>query len=272
MSNFEPKLLLPVNVSKNNYYVNYDKKEIESFFNNINFYTSPITKYETLYLQSKVISQDKLREAGFSITRSKDKADIIVISDPLERNINLYRYTDNFSIRSHKDIITPFLQEMSEDEPKNYKYIWASDLYKYIYKYDGNKDLYNNIVELLGSKDSNNIKMAMEFMTNANWENEELYLAEIFYNYEYQIFQNDYKNSISFKGFIKSLDFNPQTLYLSRPDSYRHLCKKDEHHDFVYNKFKQQLEEELEDVIKKYKIKIDKLEYSIDKTFNEEEE
>lgn len=271
------KLLMPVDLDKSQnykYYIKYNKADVDQFFDSINMYTNPITKFETLYLESKTISQNKLRDAGFSITRSKDKADMIVISslDSLIRNNSTYVWSDVISIRSHADDITPLMQLLVDEESKNYKYVFASDLYKAIYKYDGNKELFTQILELMHTNDNSNVQMAMEFMTNANWDGNELYLQELFNLFWQSCMRfHDYKNCISFKGFLKNLDFNPN-VHFYKADSYRDLCKTDEHHEYIYNKYKQEFENNLETLFKEYKIKLDKIEYSIDKSFFKEEE
>ncbi len=266
------KLLMPVDLDKSQnykYYIKYYKADVDQFFDNINMYTNPITKFETLYLESKTISQNKLRDAGFSITRSKDKADMIVISslESLIRNNSIYVWDDVISIRSHTDDITPLMQLLVDEESKNYKYVFASDLYKAIYKYDGNKELFTQILELMHTNDNSNVQMGMEFMTNANWDGNELYLQELFNLFwQSRMRFHDYKNCISFKGFLKNLDFNPNVSFY-KADSYRDLCKTDEHHEYIYNKYKEEFENNLETLFKEYKIKLDKIEYSIDKSF-----
>lgn len=271
------KLLMPVDLDKSQnykYYIKYNKADVDQFFDNINMYTNPITKFETLYLESKTISQNKLRDAGFSITRSKDKADMIVISslDSLIKNNSTYVWSDTISIRSHADDITPLMQLLVDEESKNYKYVFASDLYKAIYKYDGNKELFTQILELMHTNDNSNVQMAMEFMTNANWDGNELYLQELFNMFwQSRMRFHDYKNCISFKGFLKNLDFNPNVSFY-KADSYRDLCKTDEHHEYIYNKYKEEFENNLETLFKEYKIKLDKIEYSIDKSFFAKEE
>jgi hypothetical protein len=270
------KLLMPVDLDKSQnykYYIKYYKADVDQFFDNINMYTNPITKFETLYLESKTISQNKLRDAGFSITRSKDKADMIVISslESLIRNNSIYVWDDVISIRSHTDDITPLMQLLVDEESKNYKYVFASDLYKAIYKYDGNKELFTQILELMHTNDNSNVQMAMEFMTNANWDGNELYLQELFNLFwQSRMRFHDYKNCISFKGFLKNLDFNPNVSFY-KADSYRDLCKTDEHHEYIYNKYKEKFENNLETLFKEYKIKLDKIEYSIDKSLFEKE-
>lgn len=273
---FQNKLVMPPDLDQSaryKYYVKYDLEKLKEFISNINLYTNPITKFETVYLESKTISQDKLREAGFSITRSKDKADFIVITNPLlinDRNVWIWN-DGSLTIRHHNNKVTPILEDLVNEESKGYKYIFSSDLYKYIYKYDGNHELYSQIVELLGTNSPDNTRMAMEFMTNANWEGNELYLHEIFNVYWNRINDNDYKNSISFKGFIKNLDFSPHTIRLYLPVHYKELCKNDEHHDFVYNLFKEEFENKLKGLFEDYKIKLDVLNYSIDKSLFEKE-
>ncbi len=58
----------------NRYYMYYNIDPLNQFLSNVPKYDLPITKTETVYVESKSISQTKLRETGFKITRSKDNA------------------------------------------------------------------------------------------------------------------------------------------------------------------------------------------------------
>lgn len=241
----------------------YDKSEVDNLLSFLIFETGDLTG-KTVYIQSKQISQNKLREKGFSITRSKAKADFIVIND----------FEDEFHSGQWwmKDkqnyIIKPdSLREIQDNINNKYKHVYIKDIYKYLYSYEGNLELYESINSLLKSKDESNTKMAMEFMSNANWDSNEIYLMDLFYNHWYNnIRNNSYKTSISFRGFLESLPFAHESLDFSSANQYRAVCKNDEHHDFVYNKFKDKFKEELDSLITEYKIQIDKLEYSIDKS------
>ena len=78
-------MLIKPNVKSNWNWNGYLKEDVNEFMKNINFETSDISG-KTLYLQSKGIMQAKLRESGFTITRNKDKADVIVIDDLIKKS------------------------------------------------------------------------------------------------------------------------------------------------------------------------------------------
>ena len=267
-------MLIKPNVKSNWNWNGYLKEDVNEFMKNINFETSDISG-KTLYLQSKGIMQAKLRESGFTITRNKDKADVIVIDDLIKKSVNRYdesRYHFHSSFNSET-----FFDEIIQDESKNYKYIYTNELYKYLYKYEGNLELFNQLNDLLSSNSRDNTKMAMEMMSNANWEGNEIYLQELFNIYWYGSFNcnmrsNQYRNSISFKGFLNSLEFNYESLDLMDAMHYRELCLTEEHHNWVYEKYKQQFKNELDYLVKKHKIKLDRIEYSIDKNIIYENE
>lgn len=253
------------------YYIYYNVDPLIQFLNNIPRYDLPITKTETIYVECKNISQSKLRDVGFKITRSKDNATFIIIDNFLEINENIgwnssktFRFNDG--VKSEN-----FLDNRIIDIDKDYKYVQVKDIYPYLYKYEGNFELYNNIMQLLESANDANITMAMEFMVNANWEDDKVYLMDIFNSYGNTIYFNQYRTSISFKGFIESLGFNFRTVCLRKADHYRSYCSKEEHHQFVYNKFSEIFKEDLENLCKEYKIKLDDIKYSIDYNTQEEE-
>lgn len=244
----------------------FDKSEVDSLLSSLNFEQGDLTG-KTVYVQSKQISQNKLREKGFSITRSKDKADIIIINnlDDLvyEGWSTYWMHNKNNYVTSKPENIT----ELYENYTKGYKHVFIKDIYKYLYSYEGNRELYNNINELLKSGDDGNIKMAMEFMSNANWEGNDIYIMDLFSTYwSNYIRPHSYRTSISFKGFLESLSFNYDSTCFYNASDYRHVCRNDEHHQFVYDKYSSEFEQELKDLLTSYKIQIDKLEYSIDKS------
>lgn len=254
------------------YYRFYSTNVLKSFLQSISIYDLPITKTETIYIESKKISQSKLRETGFSITRSKDKATFIVIDSFLEinnsnswNNDNTVRYYDRTNSEN-------FIDNRLIDLDKDYSYITIENIYKHIYKYEGNVELYTSIKDLLASNVVSNATMAMEFMSNANWEGNKVYLMDIFNNYKEIIFYNPYRHSISFKGFSESLGFNFRSVNLRDADAYRPYCSSEEHHQFVFKKFEDSFKTSLADLIKEYKIQIDELKYSIDYNTVEETE
>jgi hypothetical protein len=256
----------------NRYYRFYSTNVLKSFLQSISIYDLPITKTETIYIESKKISQSKLRETGFSITRSKDKATFIVIDSFLEvndsnswNNDNAVRYYDRTNSEN-------FIDNRLIDLDKDYSYITIENIYKHIYKYEGNVELYTSIKDLLASNVVSNATMAMEFMSNANWEGNKVYLMDIFNNYKEIIFYNPYRHSISFKGFSESLGFNFRSVNLRDADDYRKYCSSEEHHQFVFKKFEDSFKTRLADLIKQYKIQVDELKYSIDYNTVEETE
>ena len=116
--------------------------------------------------------------------------------------------------------------------------------------------------------------MAMEMMVNANWEGNELYLAELFNNYyDPQIRFSTYKNSISFKSFLASGADEYVGLRLRDARDYKKYCSTEEHHQYVFKKFEKKFRDELEYLLDKFKLKMTGLSYEIDRgTDNEEEE
>ena len=264
------ELKIIANTSTSQYYSKYSTPDVEEFMENIPVYNSPITKFETIYLESKTISQSKLREAGFSITRSKDKADFIIISNPIKDVV--MKDSVEYTFYHYQNHFKEFNQNLVAEQSKGYKYLYDTELYQYLYKYEGNLELFNNVKELIVSGNQNNITMAMEFMTNANWNDNQIYLQHLFVQYWNTMNYSPYRTSISFKGFLDSLDFNYKSLYFGTASDYGKLCKTEEHHEWVYNLYKDRFEENLNRLMKDYKIKLDKIEYSIQKEYFEEEE
>lgn len=246
----------------------YDKSEVDNLLSSLQFETGDLTG-KTVYVQCKQISQNKLREKGFSITRSRDKADIIIINDVQDLIYNgwsTYRMINRNNYVATKAQVA-YIDDLYFNYTQNYKHVFIKDIYKYLYTYEGNRELYDNIYELLNSGDDANVKMSMEFMSNANWEGNEIYVMDLFSQFwKSAIRHNHYRNSISFKGFLESLGFNYDSTNFYNASDYRHVCKNDEHHNFVYDKYKDKFKQELDELISQYKIQIDKLEYSIDKS------
>lgn len=264
--------LLTPNSSR--FYKYYNLPALFKFLSEIPKYDLPITKTETIYVESKSISQSKLRDVGFKITRSKDNATFIIIDNFLdvEKNPHSYGYSDRITIRfNDRTRSEDFIDRRIDDLGKDYKYVQVKDIYPYMYKYEGNFELYSNIMQLLNSNNDTNTTMAMEFMVNANWEDDKVYLMDIFTNHCEKIYYNPYRTSISFKGFSESLGFNFRTVNLRTADDYRSYCSKEEHHQFVYNKFSERFKKDLEDLCKEYKIKLDDIKYSIDYNTQEKE-
>ena len=125
-----------VNPGSSNYWVQYYKEELETFRNGINYTTTPLNKTETLYIEGKGISQDKLRAAGFKITRLKDKADLIVIGDVLPITWR-YNNTDKttYYTTAVADTVDASMDQFIAEEALGYKYIHKKEIYPYLYKY-----------------------------------------------------------------------------------------------------------------------------------------
>lgn len=247
------------------YYSYYDLKQ---FLTNIPKYDLPITKTETVYVETKSISQTKLREAGFKITRSKENATFIIVDNFLSFNEdmtnlgwNLRKEVFRFNDRIRAE---DFIDNRIVDFLKDYKYIQVKDIYSTLYKYEVTFDLYSNIMQLFKSQEVSNVTMAMEFMSNANWEDDKVYLMDIFTNHAETIWHNPYRTSISFKGFTESLGFSFRSVYLKDPNDYRKYCSKEEHHQFVYNKFEEEFKERFKELVTRFKIKVNEFTYGID--------
>ena len=241
----------------------YDGIEFNNFFNSIVYNTSDISG-KCLYIESKTISQNKIRERGFTITRERYKADVIITSDYFNSKYNYcYGAKGNIAILESSHI-----EDFFSNFDSSYSYVLDKELYKYLYKYDGNQELFYSCQELLQSNSSDNVRMAMEFISNANWIGNEIYLKELFNNnWSFSSMRgNTYKTSVSFKGFINSLDFRHDNVSMYDASDYIDLCKNEEHHNWVYNKYEKKFKEELDDLFVKHKMKIDKIEYSIDKS------
>jgi hypothetical protein len=74
---------------------------------------------------------------------------------------------------------------------------------------------------------------------------------------------NKYKDSVNFKGFLMSLDFNYKNVNYYHADHYHDDCVTQEHHQFVFNKYDSAFKDELNYLMEKYKVKIDEFKYSI---------
>lgn len=264
-----------------------DKKELEDFRNYIKSKyvnsTENILK-KNIYIQDKSILQSKLRE-HFSIKRRVEDAEIVVIEDFLfvQGNFRTFCFWDhtlrktvydeskiefsNTNRYKSADIVTPFFEEIMNLK-ENQKVIFVKDIYKYLYKYEVNLDFYNQCNNLLNSKNPLNTKLAMELMTNANWENDMVYLAELYNKYGQTSMRIDYRTSISFKGFETT--YKPKlglvaTLNnsLRQPAAYIRYCTKPEHFDFVNSIYKQEFETALNGLFNSYNITVKNLEYNI---------
>ena len=264
------------------WYHYYDKHYTDYFFDSLMSKDYDIKKTETVYCLSKSISQTKLREAGFKITRSASKADLIIMDNYLKKAnevpYNTYSNTSTYDYRVYHKNATPFndvLAELQNILTTNItaKFVYISDVYKTLYKYEGNIDIFKSLSELFASNNDNNITMAMEMMVNANWEGNELYLAELFNNYyDPQIRFSSYKNSISFRSFLASGADKYVGIRLRDAQHYKNYCSTEEHHQYVFKKFEEKFREELDWLLDKFKLKMTGLSYEIDRGTDNEEE
>ena len=264
------------------YYHYYDKHYTDYFFDCLMSKNYQLQKTETVYCLSKSISQTKLREAGFKITRSASKADLIIVDDYLkkahESHVGSYSNDSTYDYRLYGKHGIPFEQALKEIETViatniTAKFVYISDVYKYLYKYEGNIDIFKSLSELFASNNDNNITMAMEMMVNANWEGNELYLAELFNNYyDPQIRFSSYKSSISFKSFLASGADQYVGIRFRDAKHYKDYCSTEEHHQYVFNKFEKNFREELDYLLEKFKLKMTGLSYEIDRDVNKDEE
>ena len=171
------------------------------------------------------------------------------------------------------DIVDSSMDQYIAEETLGYTYINKKEIYPYLYKYIGDKSMFESISELLVSGNKDNAKIAMEYMSNANWEGNEIYLQEIFnMYYSSRIHDNPYRTSVSFKGFLDTLDFSFKHLHLRDSDDYRKLCLTEEHHEWVHAKYDDIFKSELKQLLAKYKLKLNALEVSIDYTKAKEDD
>jgi hypothetical protein len=276
------ELKIPLQEDHSRYYPYYDKHYTDYFFDCLMSKDYDIKKTETVYCLSKSISQTKLREAGFKITRSASKADLIIMDNYLKKaheiTYNTYGNNSTYDYRLYGRHGVPFKDALLEIETIiatniTAKFVYVSDVYKALYKYEGNVDIFKSLSELFESKNDNNITMAMEMMVNANWESNELYLAELFNNYyDPQIRFSTYKNSISFKSFLASGADNYVNIRLREARHYKNFCSTEEHHQYVFNKFEEKFKDELDWLLEKFKLKMTGLSYEIDRDVNKDEE
>lgn len=247
-----------------NFGVNDFKYFVDKLTNTINLTFKP---GQTIYCHAAKVSQNKLREAEFKITRDPLKADIILIDDPEKDKRYYYNGEFTFYDSVTEEKIIPFMQFVDNVAKKNLtgRFVFVKDIYKTLYKYEGNQTLFNTLNELLESRNNDNVILAMETMTNANWEDNQVYLEELFSRFFNRIKDSNYYNTISFKGFRDSLDFAYKHQYrLKNPEDYRDICKTREHHEFVYSLYKEELQDALNRLSEKFKIAITDLKIEID--------
>jgi len=251
-----------------NHYTEFNSTEFDDFMNRLTDTTNFTFKPgQSIYCHAPKVSQNKLREADFKITRDPLKADIILIEDPLIKKQYGYNNKYTFYDTRTEEEIMPFMTFVDRVAKKNItgKFVLLKDIYKTLYKYEGNQTLFYTLNELLESRNNDNIILAMETMTNANWEDNQVYLEELFSRFFNRIKDCSYYNTISFKGFRDSLDFAYKHQFrLKNPEDYREICKTREHHEFVYNLYKNNLQEALNRLSERLKITITDLKFEID--------
>lgn len=251
-----------------NHYTEFNSTEFDDFINRLtdtsNFTFKP---GQSIYCLAPKVSQNKLREAEFKITRDPLKADIILIEDPSSKKQYGFNQKYTFFDTRTKEEIMPFMTFVENVTKKNItgQFVLLKDIYKTLYKYEGNQTLFYTLDELFKSRNSDNVILAMETMTNANWENNQVYLEELFSRFIEVMKNSSYYTTISFKGFRDSLEFNYKHYRrLTDAEDYRDICKTREHHEFVYNLYKENLQEALNRLSQRFKLTITDLKFEID--------
>lgn len=236
-------------------YFTYDVQDLNNAYSQV---IESIDPSKTIFVGFPIISQSKMREAGLKIIRDPIKADYVLVDDVRKR---FYSHSNGEYSKCGNSEINDLNKVIQYSD----KFIFVNSIYKCIYKYEGNHELYKQIDELMKSGSNDNIRMGMEFMSNANWEENIIYLQELLNSHWFnKIRGNSYRSSISFKGFLKSLSFDHERLRLQEASDYKSLCKNQEHHDYVYNKYHEDFKHELEALFEKHKIKLKSIDYDID--------
>lgn len=263
--------------------------ELEEFFKLDYIKDEDIIKDKTIYCHFKNISQEKLRSSGFTIRRDIMASDLALFDGELF--VKKIIEEDFFARRSYQGqidgyILTPANELVSttiqfiEKAEDNFtlKFIKPSQLYPKIYKYEGNKELAVQITELCESGVKDNLIIAMEMIANANWDNDPLYILEILSNYTTLFYMScrNYFNSISFKGFTDYIQSKTESsihsIKFTTPHDYKPYCLTEEHHQYIYNKFKHEFEQDVKNLCEQYKMVLLKFEVEIDKTKDEYDE
>ena len=242
-----------------------------------------------VYVQDKSILQSKLREV-FKIKRKIEDADLIIIDDFLTKTGNTSEMINSrstwgtrplrypvfnegeklVSIRfknggyRRQDFITPILKSIPSLK-SHQKFIYTKNIYKYLYKYNVDLNFFNQCNNLLKSGNSNNCKLAMELMTNANWEDDLVYLAELYRRYRHSNMRINYEYSTSFKGFEKAYESHglKNFCHTRKPKDYVKYCSKNEHFEFVNSLYEEEFNNNLSWLINEYNVKINNIDYTI---------
>lgn len=261
----------------------FNKVEVDTLLNSFEYVTKEEVKTnKTIFLISKNLSQEKLREVGFKICRDVMAADYIYFDS--KEFINKINTVTGYIKSNEKNHYLTFNEKLDfdifEKAKDNFtaKFISPEVLYPMLYKYVGDLELKKSIEDLLISKNQGNVVTAMEMMVNADWEQHPLYLIELINSYSSLMYNNakSYFNSISFKGFVSYIEKKYETSFfafaLYVPSDYRPYCLIEEHHQYVFNKFKNSFEFAIKELCNEFKMKIITLETEVDKeAYNEEQ-
>ena len=261
----------------------FNKVEVDTLLNSFEYVTKEeVKKNKTIFLISKNLSQEKLREAGFKICRDIMAADYIYFDAKEFKTkidqvgVYIRRSEENHYLTLDEKLDFDILERAEDNFTA--KFISPEVLYPMLYKYVGDLELRKSIEDLLLSQNSGNVVTAMEMMVNADWEQHPLYLIELVSTYPTLMYNTarSYFNSISFKGFVNYIEKKYETSFfafaLNVPSDYRPYCLTEEHHQYVFNKFKNSFEYEVKQLCNQFKMKIITLETEVDKeAYNEEQ-
>jgi hypothetical protein len=265
-------------------WVIYKIKEIEELFKLEYIKDEDISTDKTIYCQFKNISQEKLRNSGFKIRRDIMASDLAMFDgDSVVNNVlkNSYYPTlipGYIILNSKSDKIKEHAEFLIKAEDNfTLQFVKPMQLYPKVYKYEGNKVLADQIIELCNSDVADNIIIAMEMMSNANWDDNPIYVIEILTQYVgmFYVKCRAYFNSISFKGFTDYIQDKTGTsihaIKCNTAEDYKPYCLTEEHHQYIYNKFKDEFTVELKGLCTKYKLTLTTFEVEIDKTLTDED-
>ncbi len=265
-------------------WVVYKIKEVEELFKLEYVKDEDITTDKTIYCHFKNISQEKLRNSGFKIRRDIMTADLAMFDgDTIVNNMIKNSYYPTLIpgyalIKSKHDKIQEHAEFLIKAEDNfTLQFVKPMQLYPKVYKYEGNKVLADQINELCDSGVADNMIIAMEMMSNANWDDNPIYVLEILTQYVSMFYVNcrAYFNSISFKGFTDYIQDKTGTsihaIKFKTAEEYKPYCLTEEHHQYIYNKFKDEFEIELKALCTKYKLTLTTFEVEIDKTLTDED-
>lgn len=264
----ENKKIEKLEFDRNSWVIDFNKIEFEEYFNQFNIIkdNEKDISNSKIYVYSKIVPQDKLRESGFSIKRDKDEADYILIENPYNNSkLNTY-YEDRYRIfrtyGSHGTLLD-LIDFLYENKDK--KFVYSDVVYGNIVGEKATKETYNQLSELLSSYNTSNTILAMEMMTNFDWSDNEIYLFDLYSKYRNNIYDSSFFKSINFQSFIKTNNCweDGGQYNIDRPSYYIKYCKNNEHFEFVDNKFKKVLYDRLKHDAKSFSYNINSLEIEL---------